>query len=256
MIKMTITLYNNSSELNVVSKVLAELTTTTAVLKDDTEISAPVVQLKSAMPPTANYCYIPAFKRYYYISRQNIRPGGINELSLQCDVLMSYRDTILNSTVIAERSTNRCNKNLPDNIPLLARRNVLYKKLNGGIGDGNFFGSDKPGASNYSLLLTVINTRGVTPVGAPTISFIDTELTSEVKITWNNLPDVTDYRVYRKGGLDSDFVLLSRVTATTETSYIFNDVLTLPGTYYYRVQAECNQALGGYSNTLSRTYEG
>ena len=254
---MTITLYNNSSELNFLSKVITELITTTAVLKDDTEISAPVVQLKSALPPTANYCYIPAFERYYYINKQNIIPGGINELSLQCDVLMSFKSTILDSAVIAERSTNHCNKSLPDNIPLLAKRNVIYKKLIGGIGESDFFGSDKPGGASYSLLLSVINTRGQTPTGVPTISFGSTVYASEVKLLWNKVENATAYRVYRKRDGESEYQQLSRIiTAPDDESYEYDDVLETAGTYYYRVQAENNQALGGYSNTLTYTYEG
>lgn len=254
---MTITLYNNSSELNFISKVLTELTSTAAVLKDGTEISAPVVRLNAAMPPAANYCYIPAFGRYYYISKQTILPGGINELTLSCDVLMSFKDTILGSNVIAERSTNKCNKKLPDNIPLLAKRNVLYKKLIGGIGESNYFGSDKPGAANYSLLLTVINTRGTAPTGAPVISFGSTVYPSEVKILWNKVDTATAYRVYRKSDSDSDFQYLTRIVAAPgDENYEYDDVLTVPGTYQYRVSAENNQAIGNYSNTLTYTYEG
>lgn len=253
---MTITLYKNSSELNFLSKVLTELTTVAAVLKDGTEISAPVVRLNAAMPPVANYCYIPSFGRYYFITAQKILPGGINELMLECDVLMSFKSTILASSVIAERSTNRCNKKLPDNIPLLAKRNVIYKKLTGGIGESNSFGSDRPGTSNYSLLLTVINTRGTAPGESPVISFVATETPSEVKITWHKIADVSDYRIYRKGALDEEFTIMARVPATEAADYIYSDILSIPGTYYYKVQAEQNQALGSFSNVLMYEYTG
>lgn len=254
---MDIVLYKNLSDLNHISKNIIALATVSALLKNETEISAPVVRLNSAMPPAANYCYIPAFERYYYINKQNIMPGGINELSLQCDVLMSFKSTILDSTVIAERSTNHCNKSLPDNLPLLAKRNVIYKKLIGGIGESDFFGSDKPGGASYSLLLSVINTRGQTPTGVPTISFGSTVYASEVKLLWNKVENATAYRVYRKRDGESDYQYLSRIiTAPDDESYEYDDVLETVGTYYYRVQAENNQALGGYSNTLTYTYEG
>lgn len=254
---MDIVLYNNLSDLNHISKNIIALATVSALLKNETEITAPVVRLNSAMPPAVNYCYIPAFERYYYINKQNIIPGGINELSLQCDVLMSFKSTILDSTVIAERSTNHCNKSLPDNLPLLAKRNVIYKKLIGGIGESDFFGSDKPGGASYSLLLSVINTRGQTPTGVPTISFGSTVYASEVKLLWNKVENATAYRVYRKREGESEYQYLSRIiTAPDDESYEYDDVLETAGTYYYRVQAEDNQALGGYSNTLTYTYEG
>lgn len=254
---MDIVFYKNLSDLNHISKNIIALATVSALLKNETEITAPVVRLNSAMPPAANYCYIPAFERYYYINKQNIIPGGINELSLQCDVLMSFKSTILDSTVIAERSTNHCNKSLPDNLPLLAKRNVIYKKLIGGIGESDFFGSDKPGGASYSLLLSVINTRGQTPTGVPTISFGSTVYASEVKLLWNKVENATAYRVYRKRDGESEYQQLSRIiTAPGDESYEYDDVLETAGTYYYRVQAENNQALGGYSNTLTYTYEG
>ena len=254
---MTLTLYQNQSEINYLNKSLLEIATVSAVLKSDMDISKPVIKLKSALPPNSNYCYIQVFGRYYFITAQKILPGGINELTLDCDVLMSFKSTILDSTVIAERSTNHCNKSLPDNIPLLAKRNVIYKKLIGGIGESDFFGSDKPGGASYSLLLSVINTRGQTPTGVPTISFGSTVYASEVKLLWNKVENATAYRVYRKRDGESEYQYLSRIiTAPDDVSYEYNDVLETAGTYYYRVQAENNQALGGYSNTLTYTYEG
>lgn len=254
---MDIILYKNLSGLNHISKNIISLATVSALLKNDTEITAPIVRLKSAMPPTANYCYIPAFERYYYINKQNIIPGGINELSLQCDVLMSFKPTILDSTVIAERSTNHCNKSLPDNLPLLAKRNVIYKKLIGGIGESDFFGSDKPGGASYSLLLSVINTRGQAPGGVPTISFGSTVYASEVKLLWNKVDNATAYRVYRKSDSESEYQQLTRIiTAPGDESYEYDDVLDVADTYYYRVQAENKQALGDYSNILTYVYEG
>lgn len=254
---MTITLYNNSSELNSVSKVLAELTTTTAVLKDDTEISAPIVQLKSALPPTANYCYIPAFERYYYINKQNIIPGGINELSLQCDVLMSFKSTILDSTVIAERSTNHCNKSLPDNLPLLAKRNVIYKKLIGGIGESDFFGSDKTTGSSYSILLSVINSRGDTPEVVPTLSLnSSTTHDFQVGLIWNRVENATAYHVYRKVN-DGEYTFFHTVNDSGTSGDIYLDfALETTGTFYFKVQVENNGAIGGFSNSVTYTYEG
>ena len=253
---MDLVLYKNLSDLNHISKNITALATVSALLKNETEITTPVVRLKSAMPPGANYCYIPAFERYYYINKQNIIPGGINELTLQCDVLMSFKSTILNSTVIAERSTNHCNKSLPDNLPLLAKRNVIYKKLIGGIGESDFFGSDKPGGTSYSLLLSVINTRGQAPGGVPTISFGSTIYASEVRLLWNKVDNATAYRVYRKSG-ESEYQQLMRIiVAPGDESYEYDDALETAGTYYYRVQAENKQALGDYSNTLTYTYEG
>lgn len=254
---MDIVLYKNLSDLNHISKNIIALATVSALLKNETEITAPVVRLNSAMPPAANYCYIPAFERYYYINKQNIIPGGINELSLQCDVLMSFKGTILDSTVIAERSTNHCNKSLPDNLPLLAKRNVIYKKLNGGIGESDFFGSDKTTGSSYSILLSVINSRGDTPEVVPTLSLnSSTTHDFQVGLIWNRVENATAYHVYRKVN-DGEYTFFHTVNDSGTSGDIYLDfALETTGTFYFRVQVENNGAIGGFSNSVTYTYEG
>lgn len=254
---MEIVLYENLSDLNHISKNIIALATVSALLKNETEITAPVVRLKSAMPPAANYCYIPAFERYYYINKQNIIPGGINELSLQCDVLMSFKSTILVSTVIAERSTNHCNKSLPDNLPLLAKRNVIYKKLIGGIGESDFFGSDKTTGSSYSILLSVINSRGDTPETVPTLSFnSSTTHDFQVGLIWNRVENATAYHVYRKVN-DGEYTFFHTVNDSGTSGDIYLDfALETTGTFYFKVQVENNGAIGGFSNSVTYTYEG
>ena len=254
---MDIVLYKNLSDLNYISKNIIALATVSALLKNETEITSPVVRLNSAMPPAANYCYIPAFERYYYINKQNIIPGGINELSLQCDVLMSFKATILDSTVIAERSTNHCNKSLPDNLPLLAKRNVIYKKLIGGIGESDFFGSDKTTGSSYSILLSVINSRGDTPETVPTLSFnSSTTHDSQVGLIWNRVENATAYHVYRKVN-DGEYTFFHTVNDSGTTGDIYLDfALETTGTFYFKVQVENNGAIGGFSNVVTYTYAG
>ena len=44
-----------------------------------------------------NYMYIDKFKRYYFIEDVEVFPNKIYKLALKCDVLMSFKDDILNS---------------------------------------------------------------------------------------------------------------------------------------------------------------
>ena len=44
-----------------------------------------------------NYMYIDKFKRYYFIEDVEVFPNKIYKLTLKCDVLMSFKDDILNS---------------------------------------------------------------------------------------------------------------------------------------------------------------
>lgn len=152
---MDIILYTNSSDPRKLNKTLTELTTISVRLKDDTNIMHPVIELDSAyLPPSANYCYIEKFKRYYFINQQGIAVGRDLMLTLEIDVLMSWKSQINDSNVVAVRSTNRGHKMLPDNIPIQAKRNIIYKQFSGG---NSAFGSDKVTAETRCFLLTVLN---------------------------------------------------------------------------------------------------
>ena len=152
---MQLILYNNISDKRKLNKTITQLSTVEIKLKDENEIVNPTVILSAAyLPPSANYAYIAKLKRYYYINGQRILPGNQLELNMSVDVLMSFKDVINNSVVVARRSGNNYNKMLPDMIPLQANRNVLYRKFAGGsVG----FGSDKISASSKCYCLSVLN---------------------------------------------------------------------------------------------------
>ena len=125
---MDIILYNTADDNRKLNKTLTEIKTIPVRLKDDADIMHPVIELDSAnLPPTANYCYIAAFNRYYFINQQGIKIGRDLTLTLAVDVLMSFKTQILASTVVAERSSKYCNRYLSDKIPISAQQNNIFK---------------------------------------------------------------------------------------------------------------------------------
>lgn len=153
---MDIILYNTKDDNRKLNKTLTEIKTITVRLKDDTDIMHPVIELDGAnLPPTANYCYIAAFGRYYYINQQDIKIGRDLVLTLSVDVLMSWKSLILNSTVIAERTSNKYNKYIPDKIPMLSRQNNIFKAFTPYQG-AYAFDSGTITAETPCILLTVI----------------------------------------------------------------------------------------------------
>ena len=125
---MNIVLYNNSSDPRKLNKTITAINTISVRLKDDTDIMRPVIELDSAnLPPNANYCYIEKFSRYYFINKQGISVGRDLMLTLEVDVLMSFRTFINNSMVVAERSSNKFNRYIGDNIPILSKQNNIFK---------------------------------------------------------------------------------------------------------------------------------
>ena len=251
---MDIILYNTTDDSRKLNKALTAINTISVRLKDDTDIMHPVIELDAAnLPPTANYCYIAAFNRYYYINQQGIKIGRDLTLTLAVDVLMSFKTTILNSRVIAAKSTNRCNKNLPDNIPLLAKRNVIYKRLSGGVSDVGAFGSDQVSKSTPCVLLSVINTSGgISPDGSPTLTIENIDGNPE--LTWTEVTGSDYYWIYRKeltaGGSD-DFELIANIYLSLEYRDTVNS-----GSYAYKVRPVKNGEPGTYSNIVEITLGG
>lgn len=151
---MTITLYQCADDRRKLNKTLSAARSYNVSLKDDTSAVNPTLILSKPLPPNYNYCYIPNFKRYYFITDSRVLIGKQYEISLTCDVLMSFAETIKNSPVILRRSSNFGNKLIPDRIPLLSKRQYIYKNFQGG--DLDTFGSDKIGDTTRNYLLSTL----------------------------------------------------------------------------------------------------
>lgn len=151
---MTITIYQCKDDRRKLNKTLSAARSYNVSLKDDTSAVNPTLILSQPLPPNYNYCYIPLFKRYYFITDSRVLIGKQYEISLACDVLMSFAATIKDSPIILRRSSNLGNKLIPDNIPLLSQRQYIYKNFKGG--DLDVFGSDKVDISTHNYLLTTL----------------------------------------------------------------------------------------------------
>lgn len=92
---MKLKIYNNKSNKNIVNKKIEEIQEISFNFKDYSDITNPSLILQTYK--TGNYCYIPDLKRYYYIDRIELMKGGFYRLYLEIDVLMSYKDEIINA---------------------------------------------------------------------------------------------------------------------------------------------------------------
>lgn len=115
---MNIQLFSTGDDIRKINKTLTAITETVPcnVKDDDFSIITPKVILKYAAEYlTANYCYIPEFARYYFITDISMLTGGMCELTLTLDVLYTYREQITGLQVTAARSSNKYNRYLNDN---------------------------------------------------------------------------------------------------------------------------------------------
>lgn len=122
---MKMMLYTTDSENNAINKTLSNEIEYDIRVKKQTSVVNPVIILKSDTYITSNYAYIPKFNRYYFIRDIRVFPNKIYELSLQCDVLESFKNDILNSyATITEDETG--NNYIDKDYVKEVRKNVEY----------------------------------------------------------------------------------------------------------------------------------
>ncbi len=243
---MDIQLLKTADTPNKLNKTFTEVATITVILKDDTDIINPVIRLSpSYMSTDFNYVYIPDFGRYYFMNGKGVLIGKLVEYTLSIDVLMSWRDSIKASTVIASRSTNKGNKLLPDNIPVLAKRNVIYKAFQGGAHSTGAFGSEFCTAAGSHYLLTVLN-GAHEEAGATTLEVVEIN-GANVRLAWDIIQGAESYWIYRKAPGALDFEIIEKSPAGT----YYTDTVTATGEYQYKVCGVIGGVPGADSNIVS-----
>lgn len=97
---MILTLYKTESAPNVIGKELTDSLTITINLKASTNVIDPEILL-STRPGTDyleyNYAHIDSLNRYYHIDNIESVNGSMFKLTLRCDVLETYKDSVLSS---------------------------------------------------------------------------------------------------------------------------------------------------------------
>lgn len=154
---MNISLYNISNDTKTVNKKLINtgahanlIATLSGNLKSDCPIEEPEIELSfSSDYVNANYMYIPAFHRYYFITGKTVSTQRIY-LKGFTDVLTSFADGLLDTTCIVERqaNTNKANHYLPDKYYMTEQRRLIRTVpfFKGGI-----IGQFTPSASSFVL---------------------------------------------------------------------------------------------------------
>lgn len=103
---MNLTLYVNNSEKNKIGKNLTNDFSLSGTLRDITNIINPVILIELNEIGNYNYCYIPDFNRYYFITEITVIRTGLFAISLMVDVLESFQTSIKNLSVILLNTQN------------------------------------------------------------------------------------------------------------------------------------------------------
>lgn len=110
-------LYQSSTEPNRVDKseFLRKVGILTGTLREDCSIVNPVITMEIEGVPNFNYIYIPNFQRYYFVDEIVSISKNIWEVSMSCDVLMTYRGGIYQLTGFIDRNEFTFDDRIVDN---------------------------------------------------------------------------------------------------------------------------------------------
>lgn len=104
---MELQIYNNESNTNVVNKKITLVDKVNFNLKSDNSILQPILLIKKYSK--GNYCYIKEFNRYYYITDIKLLTGGMYQLQLEIDVLMTYKEDIMSKPITTSKDVKISN---------------------------------------------------------------------------------------------------------------------------------------------------
>ena len=130
--KVAFALYQNHSSNNRIDKSIKHLHTYDCTFKNPTSIINPVIRIKASDTNVlkGNYGYIPKFNRFYYVNNVTCVNGDIWEISLHCDVLMSFRDDIIERNVLFNHSESNYNLYLNDgSLQMDSRPKITWDKF-------------------------------------------------------------------------------------------------------------------------------
>ena len=103
---MEIKLYITEDSDTVMNKDLTLIATFDIQMRDTQNVSAPILilgEIEGVDLKTVNYAYIDEFKRYYFIRTITVGQNNIYTLTMECDVIETYREDILNSSALISR---------------------------------------------------------------------------------------------------------------------------------------------------------
>lgn len=139
---MTLNFYTTADEPNRIIKNLTLTATTTGTVKEplSKQENTQILVENTEAVRNSNYCYIPDFDRYYFIVKTEIERNGVVNITLRCDVLMTFKNDILSLIVIADRSETVYNSYIVDNLKSVYNfPMILTKQFPNGFDQLNYY---------------------------------------------------------------------------------------------------------------------
>lgn len=127
---MIVTLYSSNEEVKSFPKALSNGVDLAGNLRDECDIINPVISIVGMKPnDTFNYCYIPEFSRYYFITGKKVITTSVVEISLHEDVLQTWSKHILQQEGVVLRNEFEYDSMLIDETVLIKDTNTILRKM-------------------------------------------------------------------------------------------------------------------------------
>ena len=133
---VTVEFYRNTSDRRVANKVTTLLWSKSCLLKEDVDITRPVVIVDGSVSDfaTCNYMVISALNRNYFITEVTALPGGRVAVSGEVDILSSAIGYIQDRAAVIGRNENKFNLYLADGtFKSYANDKVVTKEFSAGF---------------------------------------------------------------------------------------------------------------------------
>ncbi len=132
---MEVEFYHTADNANTINKTLQPIKTVNIIFRQVVNEETPFIIMSKDNLTGSNYVHIPTFNRYYFISSVDNYTANLVRINLTCDLLMTYKDDILNSPVLitATNTPSYFSSNLPTQtktIKKIVKSDVTLNKEN------------------------------------------------------------------------------------------------------------------------------
>lgn len=126
---MEVIFYYNLSDDRAINKSLAGAESFEGIVRDEVNVMSPVIRFENDGVLRYNYAYIPELQRYYSIKERVCYRQGIWDVYFDVDVLMSFRNDILNLDAVVDKqaATTIGNEYIDDGS--LVSENVMFQTV-------------------------------------------------------------------------------------------------------------------------------
>lgn len=156
---MTVILYSSNEEVKSFPKTLSNGAELVGNLRDECDIIDPVISIVGMKPnDTFNYCYIPEFSRYYFITDKKAITTSVVEISLHEDVLQTWSQYILQQEGVVLRNEFEYDSMLIDENVLIKDTNTIIKLEANRVQEFPDFNNDTINGTRHIILKTAITT--------------------------------------------------------------------------------------------------